>query len=403
MRGRSGPWGPQYRNPTPGGATLATLRAVAPGPLRLALVIERFEPAGGGVEAVAWTVAHHLARAGDEVHVFTRRGPSQAVSEGITLHRLRVPTAWQPARVLAFSRAAHRAVRAQGFDVVHAFSRTRHQDLYRAGGGSHADYLARAHGPGGALLRRLSPRHATLLAIERGVFTDPGQTIQCNSDMVRRQLAARYAIADERLAVIVNGVDLERFRPRPGGEARERVRDALGTKRDAPVWLLVGSGFRRKGVDTALLALAAGESDAELWVAGRDDPGPWRARAERAGVGDRARFLGPRSDVEALYAAADALLLPTRYDAFANVCLEAAAAGLPVVTSGANGAATWLGDAGVVVEDADDAGGFARALGALRDPARRGALGRAARARAESRSWASHVEELRALYARIAS
>lgn len=369
---------------------------------RIALVVERFEPRGGGVEGVAWNVAHGLAAAGDEVVVVARRArPPER--EGVRVERVFAPAAWQPARVLLFSRAAARAGRAARCDLVHSFSRTRRQDVYRAGGGSHADYMERAYGRAGARARRASPRHAVLLAIEARVFADPSQTIQCNSQMVSEALRDRHGVPEARLVVIENGVDLGRFHPALREGERARVRAEIGAAPEVPAWLLAGSELHRKGCDTALRALAAGgPGDAELWVCGRDEPGPWRALAEGMGVAGRVRFLGPRGDLERVYAAADALLLPTRYDAFANVCLEAAASGLPVVTSGANGAARWLGDAGLVVEDPEDAAGFAKALGTLADPALRARLGAAARARAETRSWARHVEELRALYARLA-
>jgi len=365
----------------------------------VALVIERFEPAGGGVEAVAWRVAHGLAEAGDEVHVVARQGRA---SRRVSVHLLGTPRFWQPLRVLAFSRGAGRRAQALGCDVVHSFSRTRHQDVYRAGGGSHADYLERRHGRAGARLRALTPRHAVLLAVERAVFRDRQQLVQCNSAMVRDEIARRHGVAAERLAVLPNGVDLERFHPRRRSAEGARLRADLGVGR-RPVWLLVGSGLRRKGLDTALAALArGGPADAELWVAGRDDPAPWRRRAARLGVEGRIRFLGHRGDLESVYAAADALLLPTRYDAFANACLEASAAGIPVVTSAANGAAAPLAAGSLVVDDPDDAEGFAGALELLADPERRAALGAAGRQRAESLGWDTHVRALRALYRRLA-
>jgi UDP-glucose:(heptosyl)LPS alpha-1,3-glucosyltransferase len=370
--------------------------------LRIALVIERFEPRGGGVEGVAWNVAHGLAAAGDSVRVLARRAEPPR-SPGVEIVPVPAPAAWQPLRVALFSARSARAARAAGCDVVHSFSRTRHQDVYRAGGGSHAAYMERTYGRAGAALRRASPRHAVLLAIEERVFADPRQVVQCNSAMVRRELGARYGIPDARLALVWNGVDLERFSPRRREAERERVRAELGAPQGAPVWLLVGGELRRKGLDTALAALAAGgPHEAELWVCGRERGDAWRGLAERLGVAGRTRFLGPRADLERVYAAADALFLPTRYDAFANVCLEAAAAGLPVVTSGANGAADLLADGALVVEDPEDAGGFAKALDALGEPAARARLGAAAHARAAERSWARHVEELHALYARLA-
>jgi UDP-glucose:(heptosyl)LPS alpha-1,3-glucosyltransferase len=240
-----------------------------------------------------------------------------------------------------------------------------------------------------------------LLGIEERVFADPSQWVLCNSEMVRDEIAGRYGVPEDRLPVIPNGVDLERFRPDPAPPVRATLRADLGAT-DERVWLLVGSGFRRKGVDTALHALAAAtDSRAQLWVVGRDEPGPWRRLAENLGVAGRVRWLGSREDMPDVYAGADALLLPTRYDAFANVCLEAAASGLPVVTSGANGAAGWLGPVALVVEDPEDAAGFAKALDILDDPRQREELGRAARARAEQASWESHVEALHELYSRI--
>jgi len=353
--------------------------------MRVALVIERFAPDGGGMESVAWRVAHGLADAGDEVHVVARES---ADSKSVQLVRVRVGSGWQPLRVLAFSRAAARAAPRDRFDVVHAFSRTREQDLYRAGGGSHADYMERAYGPVGRRLRRLSPRHALLLRMERQIFGDPDQAIQCGSRFVRDDVARRFGVPDARLHVIYNGVDAKRFHP---PDARPPAHD--------PTWLFVGNGFRRKGLDVALAALAASTSrTSRLWVVGRDDPPRWRRLAERLGVAARVSFLGARDDVGDLHRQVDGLLLPTRYDAFANVCLEAAASGLPVVTSAANGSAELLGEAGVVVADPEDASGFAAALDRLEDPELRERLGGRGREIAEDCSWERHVERLRALY-----
>jgi UDP-glucose:(heptosyl)LPS alpha-1,3-glucosyltransferase len=367
--------------------------------MRLALVIERFEPDGGGAEGIAWNVAHGLARAGDDVRVVARTARD---TPAVYVQRVRVPSAWQPLRVIAFSRAAARAVAGADLDCVLSFARTGRQDVYRAGGGSHADYLGRRYGRLERLWR-LSPRHAVLLAAERRIFRDPRQRVVCNSQMVQAEIQHRYGVPDERLAVVHNGVDLERFHPRHRAAAGVPLRRELGGGAE-PVWLFAGSGFARKGLDTALRALASGGSEnARLWVAGRDEPAPWRRLARRLGVGGRVHFLGYRSDIAALYAAADVLLLPSRYDAFANVCLEAAAAGLPVVTSAAAGAAELLRALGGVVEDPEDVAGFSAALDRLADPALRERRGAAARRLAEAYSWDRHVAALRKQLRKVAA
>ena len=108
--------------------------------------------------------------------------------------------------------------------------------------------------------------------------------------------------------------------------------------------------------------------------------------------------LPRRSDVEALHAAAELLVLPTRYDAFANACLEAMASGLPVATTPSNGAAELIepGVSGWIAER-----DFAPALRALDDPARLRAMGEAARRRAETFTWRSHADRVLELYARV--
>lgn len=365
--------------------------------MRIALVIERFQ-ASGGVERVAWELALGLLRAGEQVTVFARERTEVAGIEGVTIA---VPNAWQAARAWLFSRRTRRVLRRRRFDVIHSFSRTEHQNLYRAGGGSHADYMERNYSASGRLLRELSPRHRVLLYLERRVYEDPRQWIQCNSERVRDEILERYAVDPARLVVTYNGVDLERFAPgRYPAEREDRRREYGASERS--VWLFLGSGFHRKGLDTALEAIAgAGDENAVLWVAGGDSTRRFAIRAHELGIGDRVRFLGPRSDPEQLYAAADALILPTRYDAFANVCLEAAASALPVVTSAQNGAAEILSEAGEVVVDAHDAAGFAAAIDRFSDRDERLRVGARAREIACAYGWDRHVDEQRALYRRI--
>jgi len=172
--------------------------------------------------------------------------------------------------------------------------------------------------------------------------------------------------------------------------------------KEALVWLFAGSGFERKGLDTALRALALStQSNTQLWIAGADRPARWQRVARSLGVEARVRFLGFRRDMRTLYAAADALLLPTRYDACANSCLEAAAAGIPVLTSTANGAAELFTDTELAIHDSDDANGFAHALDELSDSTLRARLGTAARTLVENLSWSAHVKSLREVFAGI--
>jgi len=92
------------------------------------------------------------------------------------------------------------------------------------------------------------------------------------------------------------------------------------------------------------------------------------------------------------------MVLPTRYDAFANVTLEAAASGLPIITTRSNGAAECLEGAISVVESANDPVALAQAFAQFTDQERRRELGQRARAVASRLDWAQHVSHLRAEY-----
>jgi len=361
--------------------------------MQIAIVIERFEAGAGGVEEAAFRLALELARRELQPSVICRHSPGTD-PPGIHVKRVRVPRFWQPLRLLAFSRAATRATRG-GFDVVHSFSRTREQDIYRAGGGSHAAYMERVY-PGAALRRALSPRHRAILRVEEAVFRDPRQIIQCNARSTEREIAGRYGVPAERLITIYNGVDTDRFHPANRETLRAKLRDEL--RLDGPVALFVGHDFRRKGLDRAILGLAQADADALLLVAGRGGTAEFRELAEKQGVASRTRFLGARGDVEALHASADLLVLPTRYDAFSNACTEAMASGIPVATTPANGASEVIesGVNGLVLED-----DFAPAFALLRDPARLREMGSLARASAERLTYARHADETLALYRRI--
>jgi UDP-glucose:(heptosyl)LPS alpha-1,3-glucosyltransferase len=359
--------------------------------MRAAITIESFRPGPGGVEAAAFALAAELGRRALEPSVLCR----DAVADpppGVRVERLGGPTFWQPLRVLAFSRRAARA--SAGFDVVQAFSRTRHQDVYRAGGGSHAAYMERVYAR--PALRRLSPRHAVLLAIEGAVFADPSQVVLCNSRFVADEIARRHGVPAARLEVIYNGVDLERFHPRLRDAAALALRAELGL--DGPVALFAGSGFARKGLDRAIAGFARSGAKGNLLVAGSGYAAPFRAQAESLGIGARVRFLGLRADLPALCAAADLFVLPTRYDPFANACLEAMAAGAPVATTLDNGAAELIEPGASGFLCADD---FAPAFRALEDPERLREMGAAARRTAERFPWGAHADAVLALWGRL--
>ena len=366
--------------------------------LRIALVVEVFDPTHGGVERAVWELAHAFVQLGDEVHVIARKGQEQS---NVQLHRISAYDGWQPLRFWLFSRAAAQLIASESFDIVHGFARTQRQDIFHAGGGSHLAYMEKNYSKAGAFFRRASPRHRLQMRLERAIVNDAEQRIQCVSEMVRLEFCEHYEIDTQRLFVVPYGVDLDRFRPQRDPRIRAQLRSQWGGDRGT-IWLFPGSGFRRKGLRTALEALSLSQDrSAQIWVAGRDKPDPWIRKAKALGVQDRVHFLGPRNDIENLYFAADGVILPTRYDAGALVCLETAASARPLVTSKQCGPAEMLTEAGCVIDMSSDAAAFARALDQFAIEETRLCAGKAGRSIAENHSWDLCAERLRQTYLQV--
>ncbi|HXN14976.1 MAG TPA: glycosyltransferase family 4 protein, partial [Usitatibacter sp.] len=330
---------------------------------RIALIRSRYEPSGGAERFVASAV-DALSAYGASLTIIARHWPDHDGS-AILLDPFHVGSLW---RDWGFARAVCTELTRRRFDLVQSHERISCCDVYRAGDGVHAAWLAqraRAQTPLARLATRLSPHHRYLLATERALFTNPRlRAVICNSDMVRRDIAQRFGTPAAKLILIRNSVDGAFFHPGLRGELRVAVRQQLNVPQDAKVVVHVGSGFERKGVGALLQALSHTRTAAWAIVVGKDKHASrYIARARQLGLHDRVRFVGSVSDVRPYYAAADCLALATLYDPFPNAVLEAMACGLPVLTTLQCGAAEIVseGETGFV-RDALDIEGIAEAL-----------------------------------------
>ena len=163
------------------------------------------------------------------------------------------------------------------------------------------------------------------------------------SERVRRQLKEYHHVPDDRIVTIPNGINLARFVP-SNASSRAETRLSLGVSPDAPLLLFVGNQYRLKGLEFAIRALAEMKTRAVLLVVGSDNATPFKRLAEKLGVSARVILAGARSDLPRIYPAADAFVLPTLYETFALVCLEAMASGLPVLASPVGGIEDYLRD-----------------------------------------------------------
>jgi UDP-glucose:(heptosyl)LPS alpha-1,3-glucosyltransferase len=347
-----------------------------------------------------------LEGAGAQVTLIARSADGWGARRVMRVDPFHIGNLWRDA---SFARGARAAWRRAGFDVVQSHERIPGCDVYRAGDGVHRRWLELRRAAAGPLERlgvALNPYHAYVCSAEKRMFEHPRlRAVICNSRMVRDDILRAYRVEPDKLHVIYNGTDLQYFHPRERERLRGAARAELGCSPRDTLFVFVGSGFSRKGLAAAIAALAAaGEPSFWLLVVGRDrDQQRFVAQARSAGVDKQVRFLGARSEVRPLYAAADCFILPTRYDPFPNTALEALAMGLPAIVSSRCGAAEVIepGSSGWICQPDDVPGIAALMRSAARMLDEDKGLGRAARAVAERHGMDAMAAQLAGLYAKL--
>ncbi len=298
---------------------------------RIAMIRQRFRFDGGG-ERIVSRMKAVLENQGHEVTLITRKWQENSES-AICCNP---PKFTRVSRESLFARAALKASREHGFDLVQSHERIPGSMVYRAGDGVHAIWLEQRSRTMSWLSRqslRFSSYHRYVLDAEKKLFEHPDlRAVICNSRMVQQEIVERFAISPAKLKLIYNGVDTTLFHPILK-EQRVPIRRKLNIPESAPLFLFVGSGFARKGVNRLLEAIKQ-LSDSYAVIVGRDKSMKQSERLCRDyGITSRVRFVGVQKDVTPYYGAADAFVLPTLYDPFPNSIMEAMACGLPVITS----------------------------------------------------------------------
>jgi UDP-glucose:(heptosyl)LPS alpha-1,3-glucosyltransferase len=369
--------------------------------VRVALIRQRYTPFGGAERFLESALAS-LIEHGVAVTLYTREWPGGGATrmEPRIVDPFHIGGLWRDA---GFARAVCREVGAAGVDLVQSHERLPCCDVFRAGDGVHATWLEermRHLPPLRRLGVRMNPHHRYRVAMERRMFASPRlRAVICNSRMVRDDIRARFGVPVGRLHVIYNAVASDVFTPDLRAH-RARVRARLRIADHATVFLQVGSGFERKGVATAIDALARLEPPAHLIVVGKDRHlARYAARARARGLSGRVTLTGPQPDPRPYYGAADAFVLPTLYDPCPNAALEAMACAMPIVTTTRSGAAELAleHEAGFVAPPGD-VDGFARHMQALHERTLRRRLGTNARNAVAPLTSAAMTARLLALY-----
>src|SRR4051794_6493603 len=377
--------------------------------MRIAFVIDDLDPRRGGMSQWSCQFLEAVAKQGHELHVISQGPGDSSMRPNVTCHS--IPRATSRSE---FAASAAKVLRTLNVDVVHDTGLGTQFDIFQPHGGSYAAWVERRLDFYPWWFRSLKRPIDTLLPRQRefnrhardqyAAGRQSDATFVALSHFVADAFERDHHVRPERIDVIYNGVDCRRFSPENRGEFRDSVRTRLGIERDALTLLLAAHNFRLKGVPELLRIashLVANRRLVHLIIAGGKHLATWQRAASRLGLGNSVSFLGAVADMMPYYAAADVYVHPTYYAPCSLVLLEAAASGLPIVTTRrCNGAIELFreGESLLTVPEPSSHDALCEHVDALFDESLRVKLGAAARAVALQRPFEKNVAEVLALY-----
>jgi glycosyltransferase involved in cell wall biosynthesis len=243
------------------------------------------------------------------------------------------------------------------------------------------------------------------LPLDRCLARSTDALIAC-SDAVRSHMVERLQLPPDSIHLIQNGVDCDRF---SAAHDTASLRKSLGIPPGTRVVASVGRISRQKASDDVVRAartICETRGDCVFVMAGADDD-PFTPTVRRMvsdlALGERVIFTGHLSDVAPLYALADVVVMPSRWEGFGLVLVEAMAAGTPIVTTRVGPIPEVVGEHAALLIPADSAADLAAAIGRLLDdPSLAAQLASNGKARARMFSWSRAAAQLEALYAQVA-
>jgi UDP-glucose:(heptosyl)LPS alpha-1,3-glucosyltransferase len=381
--------------------------------MRVGIVLDDLDRRRGGLGEWCWQFVNSVAARPLDLHVIAQAFGVEALPSHVTLHPLERTKSRE-----FFAQSAASLLKSFNFDVVHDMGVGWDFDFFQPHGGSNAAWMARRldmYPRWYRALKRpidhLMPRRRDFdrhWQTQRVAIEQSDSTVIALSNFVADSFERLHAVHHTRIKVVYNGVDCRRFSPDRRPELRAIMRQSLGVDDGTLLLLLAAHNFRLKGLSELLqlmTRLVANDRQVHLAVAGGRHRAKWRRVVTRLGLAEHVTLLGTVGDMVPYYAAADAYVHPTYYDPCSLVLLEAAASGLPIITTRrCNGAAELFRDGSeiLLVEDPAAEDALYERAEALFDDRFRRELGRAARGVALRNKIERNVAEIVQLYERRA-
>ena len=359
--------------------------------MNVCFVTPEYFPISGGTGAYVYYLSHSLQKLGHNVHVVARdQKDSERTINGIQVHYRRgVGNALT--RYWRFARSASKKIKElnkqDGFDIIHANLPL--VPSFAIPNDSAKAIVCAVHSTwkGEAIVtkrdnpKELNPNEKSMLRFnfvlrlfEKRLMKRSDALIAVSKYTVN-ELTDLYGIDKNKIHVIYNGVDIERFKPRPN---RDELRQEFGLEKDKKIVLFVGRLYHRKGLETLLRSVPPvlkEFSNVKFVISGtgfKQKEESLRNLAHELNIEDHVKFLGyvPDDKLPLLYSTSDIFVLPAIYENFPFAILEAQATGLPVISTKVGGIPEFLVDSenGFVIDPRDETQLTQRLLALLQDP-----------------------------------
>ena len=377
--------------------------------MKIALNIYKYLPVKGGGEGYLAELANRLAERGHEVHIFA----SEWENNNSRLYYHSIPVIRYPKflKDVSFAINSWRRMSGRSFDIVHVVGRALGMNVFNPHCGVEKAWLKQdilsVSYPFYRFLKYItrffSLRQIFILWLDRRQYTGKGVSrIIAISDMIKNDIIRHYNIDQQKIKVVYNGVDLQRFNPSNRNKYRKVVREKLSLGEEFVI-LYISNNFRLKGLLTLIKALGElkkSRNDFKALIIGRGRNSSYRKIAKRLNCLENLMFLGHVKDIETYYAASDIYVHPTFYDSCSLVVTESLASGLPVITTRYDGASGVIdnGIEGFVMENPMDYEALAEKINLFFDDEFREKASIAAREKAEKYPAEKNCEEIIEIY-----
>jgi len=312
--------------------------------MQLAFILYKYFPFGG-LQRDFMRIAQECQRRGHSIRVYAMIWEGE-IPAGFDVLIAPVKAIFNHTRNERFTAWVEADLAKRPVDRVVGFNKMPGLDVYYAADPCFEDKAQTLRNP---IYRRWG-RYKHFAEYERAVFAPQSKTeILMISEVQQPLFVKHYRTLAERFHLLPPGIAQDRRAPSNAADIRQAFRDEFQLSRDELLVVQIGSGFKTKGLDRSLKALAALPRDlrarTRLFVIGQDDPKPFQLQAKTLGVSGQVKFLKGRNDIPRFLLGADLLIHPAYNENTGTVLLEALVAGLPVLVTEVCGYAHYIAEA----------------------------------------------------------